>query len=217
MPDHHRCSTTGRADAAGSARPPPAGARPVPRRRALGAALAGALGAAPARARAAPLAPLGGVEAVGGPKRTGLPVEEVAKVLEADLQDRQYFVTGRLTPEIFADDCRFKDPTNDVVGLSRYLAALRVLFDPERSAVNLDYINVTGDQEITASWRLGGYLKFPWRPYVQPFRGVAVYTLRDGLIVRQEEEWEVTPLAALLESFTPTNGADESWREIRKA
>ena len=61
-------------------------------------------------------------------------------------------------------------------------------------------------------------MQFPWRPYVQPFCGIAVYTLgKDGLIVKQEEEWEVTPLAALLESFTPTNGADESWREIRKA
>jgi hypothetical protein len=30
-------------------------------------------------------------------------------------------VTGDLTPEVFADDCRFRDPTNDVSGLSRYL------------------------------------------------------------------------------------------------
>ena len=57
-----------------------------------------------------------------------------------------------------------KDPTNDVVGLSRYLAALQVLFDSERSAVSLDYIDVTGDQEITASWRLGGeYMRPPRR------------------------------------------------------
>ena len=102
----HLCSTTGRAPASGPAHP--AGACPVPRRRALGA-LGAALALGGGRgARAAPLAPLGGVEAVGGPKRTGLPVEDVAKILEADLQERQYFVTGRLTPEIFADDCRFK-------------------------------------------------------------------------------------------------------------
>jgi len=39
-----------------------------------------------------------------------------------------------------------------------------VLFDSERSAVSLDYIDVTGDQEITASWRLGGeYMRPPRR------------------------------------------------------
>jgi hypothetical protein len=28
---------------------------------------------------------------------------------------------GDLTPEVFDDSCRFRDPTNDVVGLSRYV------------------------------------------------------------------------------------------------
>lgn len=36
-----------------------------------------------------------------------------------------------------ADDCRFKDPTNDVVGLSRYKQALGILFDPQYSIVKL--------------------------------------------------------------------------------
>ena len=30
---------------------------------------------------------------------------------------------GDLTPEVFDDACRFRDPTNDVVGLSRYVKA----------------------------------------------------------------------------------------------
>lgn len=41
-------------------------------------------------------------------------------ILARDLRDGQYFVTGDLTLEVFADDCRFRDPTNDIVGLSRY-------------------------------------------------------------------------------------------------
>lgn len=28
---------------------------------------------------------------------------------------------GDLTPEVFADDCVFKDPTNETRGLSRYI------------------------------------------------------------------------------------------------
>jgi hypothetical protein len=54
------------------------------------------------------LPPAGNVKRVGGDKRTGLTVEEVARVLERDLAQGQYFVTGDLTREVFADDCRFK-------------------------------------------------------------------------------------------------------------
>ena len=43
------------------------------------------------------------------------------EVLARDLRDGQYFVTGDLTPEVFGDACRFKDPTNDITGLSRYI------------------------------------------------------------------------------------------------
>jgi hypothetical protein len=42
-------------------------------------------------------------------------------MLANDLAVGQYFVTGNLTKELFADDCRFKDPTNDIVGLARYV------------------------------------------------------------------------------------------------
>ena len=47
-----------------------------------------------------------------------------------------YPISGDLTPEIFRDDCRFVDPTNDVTS-SRYRKALTILFDPNEST----YIN----------------------------------------------------------------------------
>lgn len=66
----------------------------------------------------------------------GVSAEAVAQQLVTDLQaDGGYFVSGRLTPEIFADDCRFADPTNDIRGLRRYLTALPLLFDPRYSSV----------------------------------------------------------------------------------
>ena len=61
----------------------------------------------PARhANALPLAPLGNVKRVGGEKLLGLSDDEVLEVLRQDLAEGQYFVTGNLTREIFADDCR---------------------------------------------------------------------------------------------------------------
>lgn len=111
-------------------------------------------------------------------------------------------MTGKLTREIFADDCScapahftrdgrsdrtiplttlppgafprlfsFVDPTNDTVGLDRYLRAVDVLFDGEESELKLLSIDVVDDRTIKATWTLAGVLKFPWRPRIQPFEG----------------------------------------------
>ncbi|MEW5304681.1 MAG: hypothetical protein WDW36_007275 [Sanguina aurantia] len=158
----------------------------------------------PSPASAIPLAPLGRTKRVGGDKRTGMSVDQIKDILERDLAVGQYFVTGDLTQEIFADDCRFADPTNDVSGLSRYLTALGLLFDPPYSSVQLDGIQVTGPSQIEADWVLGGYLKFPWTPKVTPFKGHTVYTLNpEGLIQSQVQTWSISPWTALAETFTP--------------
>lgn len=169
-------------------------------------------------AEAIPLAPLGAARSVGGSKLTGLTVQEVKDILERDLRDGQYFVTGDLTLEVFADDCRFKDPTNDIVGLSRYKKALGILFDPQYSIVKLLDIRVTGPRQIEADWILGGYLRFPWNPRVEAFKGHAIYTLNDdGLVQTQEQMWSKSAATALQESFTPTSGPKMDIKELKDA
>eukprot|EP00238_Polyblepharides_amylifera_P009049 CAMPEP_0196586706 /NCGR_PEP_ID=MMETSP1081-20130531/55295_1 /TAXON_ID=36882 /ORGANISM="Pyramimonas amylifera, Strain CCMP720" /LENGTH=234 /DNA_ID=CAMNT_0041908677 /DNA_START=121 /DNA_END=822 /DNA_ORIENTATION=+ len=139
---------------------------------------------------ATPLAPLGKVGvATGGPKLE-VPIEKVKDILEDDLAVGQYFITGNLTKEIFADDCRFKDPTNDIVGLARYVKALGILFDPDNSSVELRSIEVVGDRTIQATWTLGGTLKLPWKPVIDRIQGQTIYTLNEsGLIQVQEQVW----------------------------
>lgn len=176
----------------------------------------------PSRARAATSAP-----PASEPKRTGLTAEQIAvrfpwrgsalaltrfsvaqEVIARDLADGQYFVNSAgLTRAVFADDCRFKDPTTDVVGLGRYIAALDILFDPASSRVTLLSCAATGPRQVTAAWTLEGYLKFPWHPYVPRFRGTAVYTLNEqGLIAQQEEQWDISPWDAFVETLKPTPG-----------
>ena len=162
------------------------------------------------RASALPLAPLGEVKRVGGDKRTDLTAEKVRDQLERDLRDGQYFVTGNLTREIFADDCRFTDPTNDVVGLSRYLTALGLLFDPATSSVDLYDIKVTSPDTVEADWQLQGYLRFPWKPRVEPYSGHTVYSLdpETKLVRSQFQTWNISGAKAIAESFTPTTGPE---------
>lgn len=121
------------------------------------------------------------------------------------MRDGQYFVTGQLTRAIFLDDCRFVDPTNDIVGLNRYIKALDLLFDPALSKVELLNIQVTSPSTIEAEWTLGGQLKLPWRPKVTTFTGRCVYTLDEttGLIREQAQTWSKPAFVALRETFTP--------------
>jgi hypothetical protein len=141
---------------------------------AVAAAAAASLTAPPA-ASALPLAPLGKVTArIGGAKLVGRSAKEVAAILQADIAQRRYLITGELTAEVFADDARFVDPTNDVVGLARYVTALQLLFDPDASTLTLRDIRVTAPSVIEADYELGGRLRFPWRPRVAPYEGVVV-------------------------------------------
>ena len=163
----------------------------------------------PLQAPSTPLAPLGSVQNTGE-KMTGLGVEQVSEILEKDLGERKYFITGNLTTGIFDDECRFRDPTNDIVGLSRYKKALDILFDPRNSTLDLISIGVVReegkDPYIKASWTLGGYLKLPWNPYIRPFKGTSTYTLNEkGLISLQSQEWDISALDALIQTFTPAS------------
>ena len=141
-------------------------------------------------------------------KSTGLSDEQVKDVLERSLSQGRYFINSAdMATEVFAEDCVFKDPTNETHSLRKYLAALDVLFDPQHSTLTLQSIAVSKPRTITAQWTLGGYLKFPWKPFVPEFTGGVTYTLDEsGLVIRQEETWGISPLEALRETFTPTPG-----------
>lgn len=91
------------------------------------------------------------------------------------------------------------------MGLSRYITALDLLFDPAQSRVELLDIKITGPNTIEAEWTLGGELKFPWRPKVATFTGRCVYTIDEetGLIREQAQTWSKSAFEALRESFTP--------------
>lgn len=139
------------------------------------------------------------------PKRTGLRPAELASVLRRDLTDRRYILTGKLTPEIFEDNCRFVDPNNAVDGLARYRQALALLFDPEDSHLEVQDVQVSqGDRTIQADYVASGTLKLPWRPRIAPWSGHIVYTLNsDGLIVSQVDAWNITRFDAIRQTFTP--------------
>ena len=59
-----------------------------------------------------------------------------------DFSQGQYYITGRLTQGIFADDCEFIDPTTNVKSPAIYSKAVATLFDQGSSRADLIDIKV---------------------------------------------------------------------------
>lgn len=179
------------------------------------------------------LAPLGPKETTNTAsaieKAIGLGPDEMARRLANDLVNGAtgkggYFISGDLSKELFRDDCIFEDPTNRVDSLSQYQKALTLLFDPDRSTVDLlgDGLKVIINEEITTitgRLRSRGYLGvLPWKPYVTAYETNIVYTLdpRTGLVARQDQTWTKAASKALQETFTPPLNGEPS-KSIRSA
>lgn len=158
------------------------------------------------------LAPLGKKGSMG-PKTRGLSLEDLAQRLAHDLTEGStgqggYFVTGDLSSNLFRDDAVFSDPTNRVNSLKQYQTALRILFDPQTSVVELLTPQLQIDHDartLTGQLRSRGYLQLPWKPYVTAYETTIVYTIDDdGLVARQDQTWSKSATQALQESFNPT-------------
>lgn len=145
-----------------------------------------------------------------GPKTTGLAIEEVMQIVREDVEVRQYYVTGQLTPGIYSDRCFFDGPDPDmpVRSLARYADALQGLFDPSLSAIELLGMEKVCERSFVARWRLSGALKLPWRPLIKPYLGATLYELDgDGLIVSHNEDWSISALEAFASTIWPSLGA----------
>jgi len=162
------------------------------------------------------LAPLGPADRqLGGAKRVCLSevlpecLPDLAKVLARDIERGAtgkggYPISGDLSPEIFRDDCRFIDPTNDVTSLAKYQKALTILFDPAESSVRLLAPPVVDEAKrtIRATIRSAGVLKLPWRPRIAPWESYLVWRVdSDGLIFEQAQTWNVSSADALRQTF----------------
>jgi len=157
------------------------------------------------------LAPLGSPQTSSN-KTTNLSLQELADrlsktLVQGDTGNGGYFLSGDLPTDIFRDDCVFVDPTNQVSSLSQYQNALRVLFDPAESTVELMAPLSVNEESRTISTtiRSRGVLQFPWRPRVKAYESNIVYSVdEDGLISRQSQTWTKSSTEALRESFTPS-------------
>jgi hypothetical protein len=124
-------------------------------------------------------------------------------------------VTGKLSTNIYRDDCWFQSPDPDlpIQGLRKYVGIASHLFDSKTSFSELLSIQqITNDDsdnnnnnhtvQILATWRLSLTLKLPWRPALPSFTGTTVYTLDENCLIRKHEEtWDISLVDAFLAMF----------------
>lgn len=135
------------------------------------------------------------------PKMTHLDMHVRVGIIRDDFVRRQYYVTGRLTPSLYRDDCLFDspDPDGHVRGLAKFCNAAAGLFDTRLSRVDLIDIYAVDQRTVVAEWRLQGALMLPWRPYIKPYVGETTYTFDgDGLVCSHVDKWEISVIDAFL-------------------
>lgn len=122
-------------------------------------------------------------------------------IIRDDFIKRQYYVTGRLTTDLYRDDCLFDgpDPDGHVRGVYKFCDAAAGLFDKRLSRVDLIDIYIRDSCHIVAEWRLQGALMLPWRPYIKPYLGSTVYEFDEsGLVSSHVETWQISVYDAFL-------------------
>lgn len=143
------------------------------------------------------------------PKLTGLSPEQLADRIRDDFVRKQYYVTGNLSSELFADDCLFTDPTIKVSGWKFYSDAVKTLFDADQSKADLISLEVLDGGDVQLKWRLEGVIKpWPGHPSIKPYTGVTHYVQdSDGLISKHLETWDTSIIDVFLSVFWKGFGA----------
>ncbi|DBA87775.1 TPA: hypothetical protein ACH3X1_004774 [Trebouxia sp. C0004] len=121
-------------------------------------------------------------------------IDGLLACIREDFDKRAYFIT---------------DPTVRFSGLTKWKGNLKLLVpflvEPEIQLTRLE--SQQGAQLVPllqAEWTLQTYLKLPWRPFINVI-GATEYSLNAeaNQIVRHIESWNITPLQAIKQIFTP--------------
>ena len=170
-----------------------------------------------------------------GTKEKNLSVEKLQQILRKDwrspssknrttdatiINEKGYYVTGRMSTNIYRDDCYFSSPDPDLPlkGLRKYIGVASHLFDSRASHSKLLSLKEIPGAEyqhpsriIKADWKMALTINLPWKPKLSEFTGSTLYFLdEENLICKHQETWDISVLDAFW-SMIPT------WKELQRA
>lgn len=150
-------------------------------------------------------------------KTKAIPLLDLASIILQDWgytekmgsSGKGYYLTGKLTKEIYREDCFFDGPDPDmpVRGLRKYLLSASQLFDSRLSRADLTSPLQVDEEKrtIQVRWRIEGVLKLPWKPLMKPWTGSTTYYFdEDNLVYQHIETWDISVWDAFLSTLIPT-------------
>lgn len=138
------------------------------------------------------------------PKTPILDIERLARILDAELYEKQWFVTGNVVPQYFSNDFSFQDPDVQVNGIQEYARGVAKIFDETCVADILSTV-VSSSNTITCTWRLSGRVNIGPGLTIKPYIVYTDFTVdtNTGLIVFQEDRFDIPGWDILLSSLFP--------------
>jgi len=170
----------------------------LPRRALLQGATGSLFGAA-----AASRTGVGAACAVDAPaaKLTGLSPKAIAAMVEKDMSENQFLVTGKLTRSIYAESASFKDEI-DTYTLDKWIKGTGALFAGPPSSFT-EIVGEVQSSESEVRFRFNEVLCFnvPFNPKI-PLTGEVILTLGgDGLITKYLEVWDTNLADTLKKTY----------------
>lgn len=126
----------------------------------------------------------------------------LAAILDYELYDKEWFVTGNVNPIYFSDSFEFQDPDVKLSGIEDYARGVNKLFDQEtaRAEIISTVRNDTTPNTITCTWRLSGKVNVGPGLSIKPYICYTDFTVdeNDGLIIMQEDRFSIPGYDILL-------------------
>ena len=137
-----------------------------------------------------------------------LDLDLLARMLDAELYEKEWFVTGNVNAMYFSNDFSFQDPDVRVDGIEDYARGVYKIFDQETSRAEIISTTVKPESEnvITCKWRLSGKANIgPGGLTIKPYIVYTDFTIdpNSGLIIFQEDRFDLPSWDILLSSLFP--------------
>ena len=139
---------------------------------------------------------------------TKVDLQTLAAILDYELTEKEWFVTGKVNPIYFSDDFEFQDPDVQLSGIEDYARGVYKLFDQDCSRAEIISCTVNpnlGPNIITVTWRLSGKVSIGPGLTIKPYICFSGFTVDEesGLIVRQEDRFDIPQWDILLSALFP--------------
>ena len=143
------------------------------------------------------------------PKATNIPIGTLASILDYELYNKEWFVTGNVNPIYFDESFEFQDPDVQLKGIEEYAVGVNKLFDQKTSRAEIisTVVNPNDANMITVTWRLSGKVNIgpkglSIKPYIC-YTDFKVDTEGSGLITFQEDRFDIPQWDILLSALFP--------------